>query len=54
MPILIFLGLEPAVANGTNRLAVLLQSVTAAHGFRRHGLLDLGWTWRAALPCQPR
>ena len=50
VPLLIEAGLPPTVANGTNRLAVVLQSVTAAHGFRRHGLLDVDWTWRAALP----
>jgi uncharacterized membrane protein YfcA len=37
MPILIFLGLEPAVANGTNRIAILIQNITAVSSFRSHG-----------------
>jgi len=37
LPILIFLGLEPAVANGTNRVAILVQNVTAVSSFRHRG-----------------
>lgn len=50
LPLLIFLGLPATVANGTNRVAILLQNVGAVWGFHRHGVLDwraLGW---AALP----
>lgn len=50
VPLLIEAGLPPTIANGTNRLGVMLQSVTAAHGFHRHGVLDTRWAWRAALP----
>ena len=34
LPALILLGLPPSVANGTNRIGILVQSVTAAAGFR--------------------
>ena len=34
LPILIFIGLPPTVANGTNRLGILSQSITSALGFR--------------------
>ena len=37
MPILIFLGLEPAMANGTNRVAILVQNITAVSSFRSQG-----------------
>jgi hypothetical protein len=38
LPLLIFLGLPPNVANGTNRIAILLQSVVSAAGFRSKGI----------------
>ncbi|REJ86079.1 MAG: sulfite exporter TauE/SafE family protein [Acidobacteria bacterium] len=50
LPVLIFLGMPPVVANGTNRVAILLQCIAATVGFRRHGALDLrALTW-AAVP----
>lgn len=38
LPVLIFLGLPPAVANGTNRVAIVLQNATAIAGFRSKGV----------------
>jgi len=38
LPLLIFLGLPPALANGTNRVALVLQNVSAVSGFRRQGV----------------
>jgi uncharacterized membrane protein YfcA len=38
LPVLIFMGLPPAVANGTNRIAVLAQNITAVFGFRSKGV----------------
>ncbi|MFH1811939.1 MAG: sulfite exporter TauE/SafE family protein [Pseudomonadota bacterium] len=40
MPALIFLGMDPALANGTNRIALLVQNATAITEFRRHGFAD--------------
>ena len=34
LPILIFLGLPPHVANGTNRIVILFQSITSTLGFK--------------------
>ncbi len=34
LPVLIFLGVDPSVANGTNRLAILLQNASASSSFR--------------------
>ena len=45
LPVLIFLGLPPTLANGTNRVAILLQNVGAVWGFHRHRVLD----WRLGL-----
>jgi uncharacterized membrane protein YfcA len=43
LPLLIFLGLPPGVANGTNRVAILVQNIGAVWRFRRHGLFDPAW-----------
>jgi uncharacterized membrane protein YfcA len=50
LPLLVFLGLPPTVANGTNRIAILVQDATAVWRFGAHGLLDRSWILRAALP----
>ena len=38
LPVLIFLGLPPAIANGTNRLGIFLQTFTGAIGYRSKGI----------------
>ncbi len=43
LPLLIFLGLPPGVANGTNRIAILVQNMGAVWRFRSHGLFDPAW-----------
>jgi uncharacterized membrane protein YfcA len=40
LPLLIFMGLPASVANGTNRVAIVLQTVAAVSGFRQQGVLD--------------
>ncbi len=50
LPVMIFLGLPAGVANGTNRVAILVQNVGAVWSFRRHRLLARGWLASAALP----
>ena len=44
LPVLIFLGLPPAVANATNRVGVLAQNLSGLWAFHRYGVLD----WRSA------
>ncbi|MBC7110139.1 MAG: sulfite exporter TauE/SafE family protein [Archaeoglobi archaeon] len=39
LPLLIFLGLPANVANGTNRVSILLQSLISVRGFHSRGLL---------------
>lgn len=44
--LLVFLGLDPKMANGTNRIGVLLQSITGARTFIRDKTIlpsELGW-----------
>ena len=50
LPLLMFLGLPPQVANGTNRVAVTLQSVTAVGSFYRKGHGHLAVSVRLAIP----
>ena len=40
MPVMIFLGMEPALANGTNRVALVAQNATAIATFRKRGFAD--------------
>lgn len=41
LPLLILTGMSPVTANGTNRVAVLVQNLIAAGNFRRHGRRDV-------------
>jgi uncharacterized membrane protein YfcA len=50
LPILILAGLPPVVANGTNRIGILLQNAAAVWEFRRRGVGEPGWAWSAGLP----
>ncbi len=38
LPVLIFLGLPPSVANATNRIGILLQTFSGAAGYRSRGV----------------
>lgn len=38
LPMLIFLGLPPNVANGTNRIAIIVQNIFAVKGFQSKGV----------------
>ncbi len=50
LPVLIFLGLPTAVANGTNRVAIFFQNFSAIMGFRRKGVSDFGYSILLAIP----
>ncbi len=50
IPLLMFLGLPPNTANGTNRVAICLQNVSALWGFQRHKVVDWRYVTWAALP----
>lgn len=53
LPLLIFLGLDSPVANGSNRLAVLLQSISSTLSFRSRNVSDLGLSFKLALCTLP-
>lgn len=50
LPVLIFLGLPSAVANGTNRIALMLQNITAILNFKRKGYFDLKLSLLLGIP----
>lgn len=50
LPVLIFLGLPGTVANGTNRVAILIQNTAAMVGFGRQRVFPLRTALLAALP----
>jgi uncharacterized protein len=50
LPLLVFLGLPSAVANGTNRLGVLMGSMGTLFGFRSHGIFLPRLTWQVGWP----
>ena len=41
MPVLVLMGLPGPAANGTTRVAILAQNISATTGFRRHGFSDI-------------
>ena len=41
LPVLIFLGLDPTVANGTNRVAILFQNISAVQSFKQEKFFEL-------------
>lgn len=50
LPILILLGLPANVANGTNRVGVVLQNIVAVATFRRRRALPLAGSWKLIVP----
>lgn len=45
LPILIFLGLPPAVANATNRVAIFAQGIFAVAGFKSKGVSEFKYSF---------
>lgn len=50
LPALMLVGLDPKLANGTNRLAVLFSSASAVATFKKHGHLDKRLAVRVGVP----
>jgi uncharacterized protein len=50
LPLLLFLGLPASVANGTNRVGVLSQNISAVRGFHRHRVLPVEWALKVSVP----
>jgi len=47
LPLLIFIGLPAVEANGTNRVAIVVQNISALRSYKNSGILS----WRLALLC---
>lgn len=50
LPLMIGLGLQPGVANGTMRVAVFFQSLVGVTAFHRKGVREYAVTWRLLIP----
>ena len=50
LPVLIFLGLPANMANGTNRVGILIQTVVSLRSFKKQNMLDLRGGIMLALP----
>ncbi|HIJ91417.1 MAG TPA: sulfite exporter TauE/SafE family protein [Deltaproteobacteria bacterium] len=50
IPLLIFMGLPPTVANATNRIGVFLQSLTATRQLHSHGVFPVRFSLIIAIP----
>lgn len=50
LPILIFVGLPPSVANATNRVGVLTQNIAAVWGFHRYDAMPWRWSLIVTIP----
>ncbi len=50
LPILIFMGLPTSIANGTNRLAIMVQCLFAVAGFKRKGVSNFRLSFILSLP----
>jgi L-asparaginase / beta-aspartyl-peptidase len=50
LSVLMFLGLPPNIANGTNRIAILMQTVTAVSSFKKQKVLETKKALTLAVP----
>lgn len=53
LPLMIFMGLDPSVANGTNRVAIIMQNVSAIAKFREDKTHDFRTSIRYGLMTLP-
>lgn len=49
LPALIFMGLDGATANGTNRIALILQNIFAVESFRKNKVSNFKTSWKLSL-----
>lgn len=50
LPILMFIGLPPHMANGTNRIGILIQNIVSTGQFHRQKMLDVPMGIQVAVP----
>lgn len=53
LPALIFLGLDSTVANGTNRIAVIFQNISAIYAFKREKYSQFKLSWKLSILTLP-
>lgn len=53
LPVMVFLGMDGPVANGTNRVAILAQNLTAIGGFKARGFSDFRLSFSLAMAALP-
>ena len=53
LPAMILMGVDPQTANGTNRIAILAQNLTAITSFRKRGFSDFRLSFTLALATLP-
>ncbi|MGK0190332.1 MAG: putative membrane protein YfcA [Verrucomicrobiales bacterium] len=53
LPVMIFMGIPETVANGSNRVAIFAQNVSAVSGFRKKGFSDFRLSITLALASLP-
>ncbi len=49
LPVLIFLGLDSATANGTNRVGILIQNISAVYSFKKEKYSQFGLSLKLSL-----
>ncbi len=50
LPLLMFVGLPPSVANGTNRIAILFQNIIGVYKFKQQKLIDNKTSTKLIIP----
>ena len=50
LPVMLFLGVPPSIANATNRLPIFLGSTTSVYSFNQEGLIDWGKAFKLTIP----
>lgn len=53
LPTLIFLGLDSTLANGTNRIAIIIQSFSAIHAFKKENYHQFNMSMKLSLMTLP-
>lgn len=53
LPVMIFMGLPPNIANATNRVAILWQNIFAISKFKSEGVIDLKYSLYLGLAAVP-
>ncbi len=53
LPLLIFMGMDPGVANGTNRIGILMQNISSVASFHQHSHSEFKESFKLALAALP-